>query len=118
MSARLYDQFIFVIDKVIGESGYDFSKWWQDDFETDYGYTTEEELREFDKNDRECVIHDWVYWVIDSFVVKTLEELGITSMPKTNSQQIIIEEIYDMVKDKLVKKIYSEMGIVTYEVWK
>jgi hypothetical protein len=109
MFTRLNKTIMEAIHKVFDESVCDFSKWWQDDFETDYGYDTEEELRGFDENELDCVKGDWVYWVVDGFVAQTLDELGIiSSVIETNSQQVIIEEIYDIVKDELMKKIETE----------
>lgn len=109
MFTKLNKTIMDAVHKVFDESVCDFSKWWQDDFETDYGYDTEEELREFDGNDLDCVKGDWVYWVADGFVTETLKELGIIfSVVETDSQQIMIEEIYDIVKDELFKKIESE----------
>lgn len=109
MFTRLNETIIKAIHKVFDESVCDFSKWWQDDFATDYGYDTEEELRGFDGNDIDCVKGDWVHWVLDGFVGGTLEELGIiSSVIETDSHQVIIEEIYDIVKDELFKKIESE----------
>lgn len=109
MFERLNKTIIEAIHKVFNESVCDFSKWWQDDFETDYGYDTEEELKAFPENELDCVKGDWVYSVADGFVSQTLVELGIiSSVIETDSQQIIIEEIYDIVKDELRKKIESE----------
>lgn len=109
MFTRLNKTIIEAIHKVFDESVCDFSKWWQDDFETDYGYDTEEELRGFDENELDCVKGDWVYSVADGFVSQTLTELGIiSSVIETDSQQVIIEEIYDIVKDELMKKIEAE----------
>ena len=108
MFKRLNETIINAIHKVFDESVCDFSKWWQDDFETDYGYDTEEELKEFPDNDLECVIFDWIAWVLDGFVYHTLEELGISDDVKTNSHTVLIEEIHDIVKDELWKKIKSE----------
>ena len=108
MFKRLNKTIIEAIHKVFDESVCDFSKWWQDDFETDCGYDTEEELKEFSENELDCVMHDWVYWVIDGFVEQTLHELGFVEIPKTNAQEIVVEEIYDIVKDELMKKIEAE----------
>ena len=109
MFTRLNQTIIKAIDKVFDKSAYDFSKWWQDDFETDYGYDTEEELRGFPENELDCVKSDWVCFVAEGFVSQTLAELGIdSSVIKTDSQQAIIEEIYDVVKDELKKKIELE----------
>ena len=109
MFERLNKTIIEVIHKVFDESICDFSKWWQDDFETDYGYDTEEELKSFPENELDCVKCDWVYSVADGFVSQTLTELGIiSSVIETDSQQVIIEEIYDIVKDELKKKIEAE----------
>ena len=109
MFERLNKTIIEAIHKVFDESVCDFSKWWQDDFETDYGYDTEEELKLFPENELDCVKSDWVCFVADDFVSQTLTELGIiSSVIETDSQQVIIEEIYDIVKDELVKKIEVE----------
>lgn len=109
MFTRLNKTIIEAIHKVFNESVCDFSKWWQDDFETDYGYDTEEELKSFPENELDCVKCDWVYSVADGFVSQTLTELGIiSSVIETDSQQVIIEEIYDIVKDELKKKIEAE----------
>lgn len=109
MFTRLNKTIIEAIHKVFNESVCDFSKWWQDDFETDYGYDTEEELKSFTENELDCVKGDWVYSVADGFVSQTLTELGIiSSVIETDSQQVIIEEIYDIVKDELMKKIEAE----------
>lgn len=108
MLKRLNDTIIKAIHKVFDESVCDFSKWWQDDFETDYGFDTEEELKAFPKDDLECVKCDWIAWVLDGFVYQTLFELGIRDEVKTNSQTVLIEEIHDIVKEELRKKIKKE----------
>lgn len=108
MFKRLNDTIIKAIHKVFDESVCDFSKWWLDDFETDYGFDTEEELRAFSEDDLECIKFDWIAWTLDGFVYHTLLELGIDDEVKTNSQTVLIEEIYDIVKDELMKKIETE----------
>ena len=105
---RLNETIIKAIHKVFDESICDFSKWWMDDFETDYGFDTEEELKAFPENDLECVKFDWIACVLDGFVYNTLLELGISDVAKTNSQTILIEEIHDIVKDELMKKLEAE----------
>ena len=118
MSIKLNEIVIKAIHKVFDESTCDFSKWWQDDFETDYGFDTEEELREFNIVDLECVIHDWVYWVVDGFVLETLQELGITSStPETESQEDIVAEIYEIVKNELLKKVCAEWKDPNARYW-
>lgn len=108
MFKRLNETIIKAIHKVFDESICDFSKWWQDDFETDYGFDTEEELKTFSEEDLECVKFDWIAWVLDGFVYATLEELGINDEVKTNNQIVLIEEIHDIVKEELRKKIDAE----------
>jgi hypothetical protein len=108
MFKRLNDTIIKAIHKVFDESVCDFSKWWLDDFETDYGFDTEEELKAFPEDDLECVKFDWIAWVLDGFVYQTLFELGIRDEVKTNSQTVLIEEIHDIVKEELLKKIEAE----------
>ena len=108
MFKRLNETIIKAIHKVFDESVCDFSKWWSDDFETDYGFDTEEELKAFPKDDLECVKFDWIAWVLDGFVYQTLFELGIRDEVKTNSQTVLIEEIHDIVKEELLKKIETE----------
>ena len=109
MFTKLNKTIMDTVHKVLDKSVCDFDKWWMDDFETDYGYDTEEELRAFDENDLDSIIHDWVYWVVDGFVLSTLEELGITSSTqKTESQEDIVLEIYEIVKNELLKKVYTE----------
>lgn len=109
MFTRLNETIINAIQKVIDASVYDFSRWWQDDFPTEYGYDTEEELRGFNENEINAVKYDWIYWVIDGFVYAACDELGIrTDTGETDSHDIIIQEIYDIVKDKLFEKIELE----------
>ena len=108
MFKRLNETIIKAIHKVFDESVCDFSTWWADDFETDYGFDTEEELKAFPEDDLECVKFDWIAWVIDGFVAQTLCELGIRDNAKTNSQTVLLEEIYDIVKEELRKKIDEE----------
>lgn len=108
MFKRLNETIIKAINKVFDESVCDFSKWWQDDFETDYGFDTEEELKAFPKDELEYVKFDWIAWVLDGFVYATLEELGIDEEEKTNNQIILIKEIHDIVKEELIKRIETE----------
>lgn len=108
MFKRLNQTIINAIHKVFDESICDFSKWWQGDFETEYGYDTEEELKSFPRDDIECVIYDWIAYVLNDFVYYTLEELGISIDIKTNSHTILVEEITEFVKEELFKKIEVE----------
>ena len=105
---RLESIIINAIHKVFNESVCDFSKWWQDEFETDYGFDTEEELKGFPEDTLECVKYDWIAWTLDGFVTHTLLELGINEDIKTKSQTVLIEVIHDIVKDELMKKIEAE----------
>lgn len=108
MFKRLNETITKTIDNVFRESVCDFSKWWQDDFETEYGFNSEEELRKFSDTDLECVMFDWIYWVLDGFVCSVLKELGFSEDIETRSQEIITEEIHDIVKDKLWRQLYKE----------
>ena len=105
MFDRLNKTIINAIHKVFDESICDFSKWWLDDFETDYGFHTEDELKAFSENDLECIKSDWIAWVLDGFVYNTMFELGISIDAKTNSHVVLIEEIHDIVKDELAKRL-------------
>lgn len=108
MFTRLNKTIINAIHKVFDESVCDFSKWWLDDFETDYGFDTEEELKTFPEDDLECVKFDWINWALNGFVSETLCELGIVNNAKTNSQTALLEEIHNIVKEELRKRLETE----------
>lgn len=95
------------IDKVLKE--FDFENWWKDDFETDIDFETEEEFKTLDEDDLETVKADWIYWMIgynDSILAIICEELGIsTTIGDTKCHDELIEELWEVVRDKLYQAI-------------
>ena len=106
MFKRLEETILNTIEKVFDEVC-DFENWWQDYFETDYAFKTKEELDEFSENDLECIKCDWIQWISDVFVARVCNELGILFYDnnKTNSQEILIEELYEIVEEQLWERI-------------
>lgn len=93
------------IQKVLKHSVYDFENWWKDDFETEYAFDSKEELDYFSENDLDSVKSDWVQWVVDGFAMNVYEILGIQTPVATYHNTRLVEEIYELVKDELRKKI-------------
>lgn len=91
-----------VMDNVICE----FDKWFMDDFETDISFENEMDFNELSDDDYEIAQFDWIAWVINGFVTRTCEELGIDCeyTDTTTNKQRMIEEIYEDVKDELFKR--------------
>lgn len=108
MFNRLNQTILNAIHSSFEKSSCDFSKWWKDYFETDYWFDTEDELKFFPEGDLECVKCDWVAWAADGFTYMTLGALGIDNEVSTEYNTILIEEIYDIVKEELLKKLEAE----------
>lgn len=80
-------------------SGYEFNKWWEDDFRTDYGYASEEELRKFPRDDLEIVMSDWIACASESFTSMVCEQLK--GKPQESTMEIIQETIKAMLWEEL-----------------
>lgn len=105
MFKRLEDTILKAIDKVFKESVCVFEDWWKDDFETEIYIEDAEDLKELSADELEIAKSDWIQWIADGFTSATCEELGIDTMVKTNNQEVLIEEIYEIVKEQLWKEI-------------
>lgn len=94
------------IKTVMENSVCEFDKWFMDDFETDVYFESETDLKELSDDDYGYAQSDWVAWVINGFVARTCEELGINCeyTDETINKQRLIEEIYEDVKDELFKR--------------
>lgn len=93
------------IQKVLKQSVYDFENWWKDDFETEYAFDSKEELDFFSENDLDSVKSDWAQRIAVHFASKVYETLGIQTSVTTYHNTRLVEEIYELVKDELRKKI-------------
>ena len=105
MFKRLEDTILKAIDKVLKESVCVFEDWWNDDYETEVYIENEEDLKTLSADEMEMAKSDWIQWVADGFTSATCEELGISTMTKTKNQEVLIEEIYEIVKEQLWKEL-------------
>lgn len=93
------------INRALEESVCDFKNWWKDDFETDVYFVTEEEFKALDEDDLETAKADWIYWVVDGFTVSVCVELGINTDGNTYSNGRLVEEIWEIIREKLREAI-------------
>ena len=105
MFKRLEDTILKAIDEVFEESVCVFEDWWKDDFETDIYIENEEDLKTLSADELEIAKSDWIQWVADGFAYATCKEFGIDTIPKTHNQEVLIEEIYEIVKEQLWKEL-------------
>ena len=100
------------IQKIIDESVIDFSKWWSYDFFSEHSFNSEEELRTFSKDTLDCIKLDFIHYIFEGFFYNILSELGfydgIDEYPNTDTQVILVEEISNIVKVELRKKLERE----------
>ena len=106
MFTRLNNTITNAIENVMDNSVCDFNNWWKDEFETEVYFETEEDLKKLSDTDLEIAKYDWIACRLDGFVSEVCNLLGI-EMYNTHSKyhEIILEEIYEIVKDMLFNKI-------------
>ena len=106
MFSRLNKTIIDAIESVMNDSVCNFGEWWKDDFETEIYFEDENDLKNLSDTDLEIAKYDWIAWCLDGFVSEVCNILGI-EMFNTHSRynEILLEEIHDIVKDELFKKI-------------
>ena len=106
MFTRLNTTIKNAIENTMCDSRCDFNTWWKDDFETEVCFKTEEDLKKLSDTDLEIAKYDWIAGRLDSFVSETCNLLGI-EIYNTHSKynEILLEEIHDIVKDMLFKKL-------------
>ena len=106
MYTRLNNTITNAINDVMNNSVCDFDNWWKDDFETEIYFETTEDFKNLCDTDLEIAKYDWIAWCLDGFVSEVCNLLGI-EMYNTRSQynEIILEEIHDIVKKILFKRI-------------
>ena len=106
MFSRLNKTIIDAIESVMNDSVCNFSEWWKDDFETEIYFEDENDLKNLSDTDLEIAKYDWIAWCLDGFVSEVCNILGI-EMFNTHSRynEILLEEIHDIVKDELFKRI-------------
>lgn len=104
--SRLEQTILNGIENAISEHEEMFKEWWNDDFPCDLYYENEEELDNFDNDEYDTVVSDWVQEYITSMMDVVCNVLGIDLYNiESTYHQIIVEEIYEIVKDKMRERI-------------
>ena len=106
MFKKLEETILKAIRKVL--ENYNFERWWEDDFESDFYYDSKEELMSFPKEDLETVKADWIHSKVNDVMQDLISLLQLDGAPSNKYNEVLLKELYEIAKVQMWNKLDSQ----------